>query len=100
VSELFDWTASLEQPFSRAPGLYSVLTLATIGGVALEFSPLSPVKMLSSARCSMGLSPRPSSFSMMLVSSSERAMGHHVSPTWLALGGWVATTIMGSGPCP
>ena len=46
VSELFGWKAGLDAPLREARGFYSIIIAAHLLGIALDFSPLDPIKAL------------------------------------------------------
>lgn len=94
VSEALGGEFSLEKPFRRAPGLYGIVIVATLGGVAIDFSPFSPMQLLIFAALLNGIVAPPFLVAMMLVASNGEAMGAHVAPPWLAALGWLAAIAM------
>ncbi len=94
VSEAFGKDFSLEKPFRRAPGLYGVVIVATVGGVAIDFSSFAPMKLLIFTAALNGIIAPPFLAAMMLIASDAKAMGGHVAPAWVAALGWIATAAM------
>lgn len=94
VSEFFGGDFSLEKPFSRAPGFYGILIVATLCGAAVDFWAIAAMKLLILAALLNGLIAPPFLAAMMLVASSPEAMGAHVAPRWLLALGWAATAAM------
>ena len=46
VSEMFRWREGLDQRPSKAKAFYGVIAAATLGGIALTFTPLDPISAL------------------------------------------------------
>ena len=46
VAEVFGWEASLDKPFNKAKGFYFVIIIATILGLGITYSGISPIKAL------------------------------------------------------
>lgn len=46
VAEVFGWEASLDKPFNKARGFYLVIIVATVLGLGITYSGISPVKAL------------------------------------------------------
>jgi Mn2+/Fe2+ NRAMP family transporter len=46
VSEVFGWTEGLDHRPKEAKAFYATIAVATLGGVALNFTPIDPVKAL------------------------------------------------------
>src|SRR5437762_10128615 len=46
VAETFEWKRGLDLKLLEAREFYAIIALATLGGVALDFSPVDPIKAL------------------------------------------------------
>ena len=46
VAETFKWQRGLDRKLREAQGFYAIVALATLGGIALTFSPIDPIKAL------------------------------------------------------
>src|SRR3989344_550094 len=46
VAEVFGWEASLDKPFNKAKGFYFVIIIASILGLGITYSGISPIKAL------------------------------------------------------
>ena len=46
LAEAFRWPTGLERPLGKAQGFYGVLSVATLLGVAMNFTSLNPIKAL------------------------------------------------------
>jgi NRAMP (natural resistance-associated macrophage protein)-like metal ion transporter len=58
VSEVFGWTEGLDRRPREAKAFYATIAIATLGGVALNFTSLDPVKDSTGAPSSTACSPR------------------------------------------
>ncbi len=94
VSEAFGGSFSLEAPFRTAPGFYGIVIVATLGGAALDFTPIEPMRLLIWTALMNGAIAPPFLAAMMIVASNREVMGAQVSPTWLKTLGWTATAAM------
>ena len=75
-------------------GFYSIVALATLGGVALSFSPTSAVAELFLAAVLNGIIAVPIMLVMMIVASRTEVMGEHRIRGSLRLLGWLSTAVM------
>jgi Mn2+/Fe2+ NRAMP family transporter len=71
-----------------------VVALATLGGLALCFTPMDPVKELFWSAVLNGVIAVPIMAVMMLLATQERTMGSHVIGRHLRWTGWAATAVM------
>jgi NRAMP (natural resistance-associated macrophage protein)-like metal ion transporter len=96
VAEAAGWHGSLSLRLDQGEGrgFYGVLALATLGGVALCFTPADPVKELFWSAVLNGVIAVPIMVVMMLLATQRDTMrGHPIGPRlrWL---GWAATAAM------
>ena len=75
-------------------GFYAIIALATLGGVALSFTPSSAVAELFWAAVLNGLIAVPIMIVMMWVASREEVMGAYRIRGGLRLLGWLSTILM------
>jgi NRAMP (natural resistance-associated macrophage protein)-like metal ion transporter len=94
VSEVFQWTASLEQKPRRAIEFYSTIGIATFMGLLLNFIHLNPIKALFWSAVLNGVVAGPVMIFMMLLSRNAKVMGEFTLPASLRVAGWVATGAM------
>ncbi len=94
VSETFDWTEGLDRKPREAKAFYAVITLATAGGVALNFIGLDPMRALYWAAVVNGLLAPPLMVVTMLIARNRKVMGELVIPRGLEIGGWISTLVM------
>jgi Mn2+/Fe2+ NRAMP family transporter len=95
LSEAMGWHEGLELKFSEARGFYAVIGVAILGGVALSYSPLDPIKALFWSAVVNGVIAVPLMVVIMLLVTRKSLMGVFVATPWQRWGGWAATAIMG-----
>ncbi|MCW1401959.1 divalent metal cation transporter [Novosphingobium sp. MW5] len=94
VSETFGWTEGLDRRPREAKAFYGVITLATVGGVALNLIGIDPMKALYWAAVVNGLLAPPLMIVTMLIARNPKVMGELVISRKLAFGGWLSTAVM------
>ncbi|HEY6355490.1 MAG TPA: divalent metal cation transporter, partial [Burkholderiaceae bacterium] len=96
VAEAAGWHGSLSLRLDRGEGrgFYGVIAVATLGGVALCFTPTDPVKELFWSAVLNGVIAVPIMAVMMLLATRRSAMGQHVIGGRLSWLGWLATAAM------
>ena len=73
-----------------------MIALATLGGIALNFIGIDPMKALYWSAVVNGLLAPPLMVVTMLIASNRKVMGKFTIGRWLAFGGWLATAVMGA----
>ena len=94
VSEAFGWTEGLDRKPREAKAFYGVIALATMGGVALNFIGIDPMKALYWSAVVNGLLAPPLMVVTMLIASNREVMGDLAIGTKLKIGGWLSTAVM------
>jgi NRAMP (natural resistance-associated macrophage protein)-like metal ion transporter len=94
VSESFDWQSGLDMKVHQALEFYGIIAIATVGGVALNFTHLDPMRALVWSAQINGVIAVPIMAIMMLLASREDVMGRFVIRPRLRRLGWVATAVM------
>lgn len=95
VCESRGWKIGLERKPREAVGFYTVIGLATLVGVAVDYSPLDPIKALFWSAVLNGVVSVPLMATMMILVSRRDEMGEFVAPLPLRVLGWFATACMG-----
>ncbi|WP_233271796.1 NRAMP family divalent metal transporter [Paraburkholderia acidiphila] len=90
----FRWRNSLSLHLTLAREFYSVIVVAILGGVAMTFCHLDPVKALYWSAVANGLAAVPVMIVVMLMGTSQRLMGKYAISGILRFGGWTATVLM------
>ncbi|MBZ8138700.1 iron transporter [Rubrivivax gelatinosus] len=96
VAESAGWRGSLDLQLARGEGrgFYAVIAAATLGGVALCFTPADPVKELFWSAVINGVVAVPVMAVMMLLATRTSVMGANVIGKPLRRLGWAATAVM------
>lgn len=94
VSEVFQWTASLEKKPKRAVGFYTTIGIATVIGLLLNFIPWNPMRALFWSAVVNGVVAGPVMVFMMHLARNPKVMGTFTLPPLLHVAGWIATTVM------
>lgn len=96
ICEIGGWKASLEHHPMRAKAFYGVIALGMILGLAIDWSPINPMKALFWSAVINGVAAVPVLIGLMIVVSKPSIMGKFVAPLSLKFFGWLATVIMGA----
>ncbi len=94
VSEAFGWTEGLDRKPREAKAFYGVIAAATLGGVALNFIGIDPMKALYWAAVVNGMLAPPLMVVTMLIASNPVAMSGMPISRGLKIGGWLSTAVM------
>ena len=94
VSELFSWRASLRSKPQRAPQFYGAISVATLIGVAFNFTGFDAVKALYWSAVFNGLAAAPLMFAVMKLADDEKTVRQFRLPRFLKITGWLATIAM------
>ncbi len=94
VGEAFGWHVGLARKAKRAKAFYATLSVATLIGIALDFSPIDPIKALFWSAVINGVVAVPVMVLMMHLSSHRAAMGDFQLHAGLKIVGWLATAVM------
>ncbi|HVW64554.1 MAG TPA: divalent metal cation transporter [Nitrosospira sp.] len=94
VAESFKWRIGLGRKLTHARGFYAILSIATMLGVALNFTSIDPIKALFWSAVINGVIAVPIMAVMMLLAARPDVMGQFVVTSRLRILGWLATTVM------
>jgi len=94
VAEAFEWRSGLDLKLLEAREFYAIIALATLGGVALDFTPIDPIKALFWSAVINGVIAVPIMIVMMLMADDARVMGAFTVTRRLKVLGWLATWTM------
>ena len=90
----FGQRGGLEHKPKKAKFFYGVLIVASLAGIALNLTPLDPIKALYWSAVINGVAAVPLMIVMMLMGSGRKVMGRFTMPWGLKLFGWLATAAM------
>jgi Mn2+/Fe2+ NRAMP family transporter len=94
ISEAFRWPIGLGLELLHARGFYTILSIATLGGVGLNFTPIDPIKALFWTAVINGVIAVPIMAVLMLMAARKDIMGPFIVKRHLKVLGWLATTAM------
>ena len=94
ISESRGWKIGLENKPWEAVGFYTVIGLATVLGIAGDYSPIDPIKALFWTAVINGVISVPIMAAMMIVVSRRHEMGRFVGTLSQRILGWAVTGIM------
>jgi NRAMP (natural resistance-associated macrophage protein)-like metal ion transporter len=95
VGEIGRWPIGLERLPGDAKRFYAVIGAAIILGLAVDFSPIDPIRALYGSAVLNGIMTVPIMAAMMVVASRRDCMGPYVATRAQQIVGWLATAIMG-----
>jgi NRAMP (natural resistance-associated macrophage protein)-like metal ion transporter len=94
VAEAFHWRTGLDLHPDEGKKFYSIIAFATLGGVALNFAPIDPIKALFWSAVINGVIAVPIMVVMMILGGRENVMGQFTLRKRLTRIGWAATVVM------
>ncbi len=94
VAETFEWPIGLGLPLLQARGFYAILVIATLIGVALNFTHVDPIKALFWSAVINGVISVPIMAVTMLMAVKPEVMGTFIISPKLRVMGWLATLTM------
>ncbi|WP_395748929.1 Nramp family divalent metal transporter [Prosthecobacter sp.] len=94
VGEALRWPTGLERKAREAKGFYAVIAIATLLGLALNFTPMDPIKALIWTAVINGVTAVPLMVVMMLMTTNRKVMGQFTLSRYLLVTGWLATVLM------
>jgi Mn2+/Fe2+ NRAMP family transporter len=77
-----------------AKKFYSVLAVAVLLGLLLNFLKLNAVKMLFYSAVINGVLAPPLIVLVTMLTSDQKVMGKRINPTWLKIVGWATAGVM------
>lgn len=94
VAESFRWRIGLGRKLLEARGFYTILIVATLLGVMLNFTSIDPIKALFWSAVINGVIAVPIMAIMMAMAAKPEIMGKFVVTSRLRILGWLATAVM------
>lgn len=95
LAETMGWSWGLERSLKQAKGFYAVIAISVLLALAIQFSPISPMKALFWSAVINGLVAVPLMVVILLLASKPVVMGAFTAKKSLLWLGWTATGIMG-----
>jgi len=94
VTESFRWRNGLDLKALQARQFYAIISLATIGGMLLNFAPIDPIKALFWSALINGVIAVPIMAVMMLLARDTRIMGDFTLSRRHTVVGWIGVAVM------
>ncbi len=96
LAEAMGWRWGLERRAGDARGFYGVIIVSVLAGLALQFSPVSPMKALFWSAVINGVVAVPLLAVIAILVSRRSVMGALTAPRSIVVLGWLTTAIMGA----
>jgi NRAMP (natural resistance-associated macrophage protein)-like metal ion transporter len=94
LAEAFGWREGLYLKLKQAHGFYGIITIATLLGLLINFTPIMPFEMLYYTAMLNGIVAPPLMVIIMLISNNEKIMGKHTNTRTINVLGWLITAVM------
>jgi len=94
LSEALGWNEGLERKVRDARGFYSIITISVLLALAIQYSPISPMKALFWSAVINGVVAVPLMVVIIMLVSKKSVMGDFTASRPLIVLGWVATAVM------
>jgi len=94
LAEARKWPEGLARKPGKAKAFYGTIGAAMLIGIALNFSPINPIKALYWSAVVNGVAAVPIMVMMMHMAASRRIMGKFAISGGLLMIGWLATAVM------
>jgi NRAMP (natural resistance-associated macrophage protein)-like metal ion transporter len=96
AAEAFGWAWGLQRRVGEARGFYAIIAASVVAGVALQYTPIDPMRALFWSAVINGVAAVPLLVVVTLLATRRAVMGAFVTGRVIAGLGWVATAVMGA----
>jgi len=93
-SEAFGWREGLYLKLKQAHGFYGIVTIATLLGLLINFTPVTPFQMLYYTAVLNGIVAPPLMVIIMLIGNNKKIMGRYTNSKLSNIFGWFITLLM------
>lgn len=94
ISEAFGWKEGLNHKFKQAQGFYSVIIVATVVGLMINFIGINPMKALVFTAVFNGVAAIPLIFIIARTAQNKKIMGEYASSTLSKIFVWATFILM------
>jgi NRAMP (natural resistance-associated macrophage protein)-like metal ion transporter len=94
LCETMDWKWGLERRATDARGFYGVIAVSVLVALAVQYSPISPMKALFWSAVINGIVAVPLMVLIIVLVSKKSVMGEYTSGWAIVTLGWIATAVM------
>jgi NRAMP (natural resistance-associated macrophage protein)-like metal ion transporter len=95
MSEAMGWKWGLERKATDARGFYGVIAVSVLAALAIQYSPINPMKALFWSAVINGVVAVPLMVVIILLVSKKSVMGAYTAGRSIIILGWIATAVMG-----
>jgi len=95
-SETMGWKEGLERKPRAARGFYGVIAVSVLPGLAIQYSPIGPMKALFWSAVINGVVAVPLMVVIIILASKKSVMGDFTVSRPIVTLGWIATAVMGA----
>lgn len=96
LSEAMGWHEGLERKVRDARGFYGIIAISVLVALAIQYSPISPMKALFWSAVINGIVAVPLVVVIILLVSKKSVMGDFTVSRPLAFLGWITAAVMGA----
>jgi len=96
AAETMGWREGLERDTRDARGFYGVIAVSVLAALALQYSPISPMKALFWSAVINGVVAVPMLVVLILLVSKKSVMGKFTASRRIVVLGWITAGIMGA----
>ena len=94
MSEAMGWKWGLERTAKDARGFYGIITVSVLAALAIQYSPISPMRALFWSAVINGLVAVPLMVVLILLVSRRKVMGAFTASRPIVVLGWMTTALM------
>jgi Mn2+/Fe2+ NRAMP family transporter len=96
ICEAFHWRFGLERKALEARGFYAIITISLLAAIALQYSPVSPMRALFWSAVINGVVAVPLMAVIALLAAKRSVMGDYPARPPILVLCWIGTAIMGA----
>ncbi len=96
LSEAFGWKEGLYRKFNQAHGFYGVITIATLVGLLINFTPIKPFRMLYYTAVLNGICAPPLMIMIILIGNNKQILGRFTNSKFTNILSLIITFVMGA----
>ena len=96
LCEAMGWQWGLERKSKDARGFYGVIAVSVLAGLAMQYSPISPMRALFWSAVVNGVVAAPIMVVIIVLASKTSVMGPYRASRTLIVLGWIGAAIMGA----
>jgi len=95
LCEAMEWRWGLERRATDARAFYAVIAVSVLAGLALQYTPMSPMRALFWSAVINGVVAVPLMGVVLLLVTKQSVMGDFPADSLTVILGWIATAVMG-----